>query len=119
MEIDDIDFDLHWPKVLTFVKDKFDKDADTQSLLFIIGLRESGFTKRKYTKEEKQDLMNLAFCKVLSADGYFNVSHLDADGWPVWKQSKAMPEMKVEVQEQFLKRYILRYFLEERIILAS
>jgi hypothetical protein len=105
-----------WLAVERFMLERFDKDADVKAVLFVIGMREYGHKKQKFTKEEKQDLMNLAACKVMSLEGYFEVSHLDAEGWPVWKQAKAMPPMSPSEQEDFLKQRIIHYFAEEKLI---
>lgn len=105
-----------WDEVVEFIRKRFDKDADVKEVLFVMGLREFGQKKKRFTKEQKQDLMNLAACKAFSLDGYFVVSHLDAEGWPVWKQSKPMPVMDVRHQEAFIKEHIVRYFREEGLI---
>jgi hypothetical protein len=105
-----------WDNVLQFMQQRFDKEADVKSVLFIIGLREYGHKKKKFTKEDKQDLMNLALCTILTDEGYFSVSHLDAEGWPVWKQSKALPTMSAKEQEDFIKDHIVTYFIEEGLI---
>jgi hypothetical protein len=113
-------FNIYWTQVTDIIKQRFDKDADIKSILFIIGLREFGMKKTDFTKEEKQDLMNLAVCRILSAEGYFeqvaiNVNKKD-DEWPIWKQSKALPNMDANQQDKFLKDYIIQYFLDEEII---
>jgi hypothetical protein len=107
---------LNWIDIERYMVERFDKDADVKAVLFVIGMREYGHKKQKFTKEEKQDLMNLAACKVMSLDGYFEVSHLDSEGWPVWKQAKAMPPMTPTDQEEFLKEHIISYFETENLI---
>ncbi len=110
---------MTWEDIEKYMFDRFEKEADLKAILFVIGLRESGNIKTKYTKENKQDLMNLAACKVLSLGGYFEVAHLDAESWPVWKQSKPVPEMNAQQQEQFLKDHIIKYFEEEKLLESS
>ncbi len=105
-----------WEDIEKYMFERFEKETDLKAVLFVIGLRESGSIKSKYTKENKQDLMNLAACKILSLDGYFEVSHLDAESWPVWKQAKPIPEMNPEQQERFLKEHVIKYFEEENLI---
>lgn len=105
-----------WDSVLQLMQKRFDKEADVKSVLFIIGLREFGHKKKKFTKEDKQDLMNLALCTILSDEGYFAVAHLDAEGWPVWKQAKALPVMSAKEQEDFIKQHIISYFRSESLI---
>ena len=105
-----------WNKVLASIQDRFGKEADVKALLFIIGLREFGHKKEKFTKEEKQDLMNLALCTILMPEGYFKVQHLDKDGWPVWEQVRPMPVMNNKDQEDFIKLHIIKYFEEDGLI---
>jgi hypothetical protein len=109
---------LEWADVERYMMERFDKDSDVKAVLFVIGLREFGHIKVKFLKEEKQDLMNLAACKVMGLSGYFEVSHLDAEGWPVWKQTKPLPPMNPTQQEDFLKQHIIQYFQEENLISA-
>ncbi|MCB0738873.1 MAG: hypothetical protein KDC92_15295 [Bacteroidetes bacterium] len=106
----------NWPKVEAFIEKRFDKKPDLKAALFVIGMRELGSVQRKLTKEEKQDLMNLAFCKICSVDGYFRVDEMDADGWPIWKQVKPLPKMSAKEQEQFLKEHVVTYFETEELI---
>ena len=108
--------DMGWVAVENFMHKRFGKETDVKAVLFVIGLREYGHKKEKFTKEEKQDLMNLAACKVMSLDGYFEVSHLDAEGWPVWKQALPLPKMTPHEQEDFLKSQIISYFKAEKLI---
>jgi hypothetical protein len=81
-----------------------------EAILFLIGMQEAGFIKQKITKEQKQDLMHVAICTVLSASGYYEFEGKDEDGWPHFKQLKAMPDMSSTEQENFLKDHILLYF---------
>ena len=111
------ELDQNWEKVQETLKSRFGKDTDVKSVLFIIGLRELGKKKKKFTKEEKQDLMNLAVCKILSPEGYFTVSHLDGEGWPVWKQTKPLPVMNNKEQENFIKEHIITYFEDEGLLI--
>ena len=106
-----------WGLVSASLTKRFGKAADVKAALYVIGLREWGKKKtKKITKEEKLDLMNLAACKILSPDGYFEVQHLDAEGWPVWKQAKALPPMTTKEQELFLMEHIYKYFESERLL---
>ena len=46
------------------------RPKDLNAILFLIGVQELGQGSRVFTKEEKQDLMHIAICKVLSLSGY-------------------------------------------------
>ena len=104
------DLQSRWWKLEEKLMTRFGKRPDVESILFLIGIQELGDIKKKFTKEQKQDLMHIAVCTVLSSSGYYELSHIDEDGWPHFKQLKAMPEMDAIAQENFLKDHILLYF---------
>ena len=81
-----------------------------EAILFLIGMQETGFMNAKITKEQKQDLMHVAVCTLLSASGFYELEGKDKDGWPHFKQLKAMPDMNAFEQENFLKDHVLLYF---------
>ena len=84
-----------------------------EAILFLIGLQETGFIKEKITKEQKQDLMHVAVCTVLSASGFYELEDLDKDGWPHFRQLKDLPVMPLIEQENLLKDHILFYFEQQ------
>lgn len=86
------------------------KKPNLNTMLFLIGIQELGKGPRKYSKEEKQDLMNLGTCAILSLSGYFGFIGYDEDGWPHWEIHKAVPKMSLEEQERFLMEHIILYF---------
>lgn len=96
--------------------ERFGKKPDVESVLFLIGIQELGDIQEKFTKEQKQDLIHIAICTVLMPSGYYEVEGVDADGWPHFKQLKAMPEMDPIQQEAFLKDHILLYFQNNEVI---
>ncbi len=108
------EIDFEWLAVRHLIKDRFRKSElpDTNAILFLIGMQELGRVKEKFTKEEKQDLMHIAVCRLLSLDGYYEFLGRDAEGWPHWKQTIPFPTQGVNEQEQILKSYIIRYFKE-------
>ena len=89
---------------------RFDKKPDVESILFLIGIQELGDIRKKFSKEQKQDLMHIAICTVLLPSGYYDLAEVDGDGWPHFTQLKAMPDMNPIQQENFLKDHILLYF---------
>ncbi|MEN7547702.1 hypothetical protein AAG747_07275 [Rapidithrix thailandica] len=89
------------------------KKPDLNSVLFLIGVQELGQGNRNFSKEEKQDLMHIAICKVLSLSGYYELEGLDKDGWPHWKLVKKLPFFDLLHQEKLLKLHIIQYFDQE------
>jgi hypothetical protein len=104
------DLQTRWWTLEAKLVERFGKKPDLEAILFLIGMQETGFIKEKITKEQKQDLMHIAICTVLTPGGYYELSHVDEDGWPHFKQLKPMPDMHPVEQENFLKDHILLYF---------
>lgn len=104
--------DFSWLKIRHFIKDKFNKQElpDLNAILFLIGLQELGQLQSKFTKEEKQDLLHIAACRLLSEDGYYEFEGIDASGWPHWKQVKTFPIQGVKEQGEYLKKKVINYF---------
>ncbi len=89
------------------------KPKDLNAVLFLIGVQELGKGKKTFSKEEKQDLMHIAICKVLSLSGFYELEGLDEEGWPHWKLVKKLPHFDLLEQEKLLKMHIIEYFEKE------
>ncbi len=89
------------------------RPKDLNGVLFLIGVQELGRGPSQFSKEEKQDLMHIAICKVLSYSGYYELQGHDADGWPHWKLIKKLPRFDLLDQEKLLKMHVLEYFERE------
>lgn len=110
----DLDFERNWQKLLDNLEAIIGKrPKDLNSVLFLIGLQELGKGVGNFTKEEKQDLMHIAICKVLSYSGFYELEGLDEEGWPHWKLIKKLPSFDLLEQEKLLKLHILEYFDEQ------
>ncbi len=112
--IDQIEFE--WAKLLEQLKMKFGRRPDLEAILFLIGVRELGKLTDSFTKEQKQDLMHIAVCRVLSEEGYYALAYLDQDGWPHWNQLKEIKLLGLKEQENVLKRTIISYFKQMEFI---
>ena len=104
------DLQQRWWELEAKMVDRFGKKPDLETILFLIGIQEFGQLKEKFTKEQKQDLMHIAVCSLLSKSGYYELEGKDVDGWPHFRQLKAMPDMNTFEQENFLKDHVLLYF---------
>ena len=115
--MEDWKLDFEWLKLRHELKEQFQKAElpNLNAILFLIGIQELGKIDDKFTKEQKQDLMHIAVCRLLSQEGYYEFEGLDDEGWPHWKKSKLMPALKLKEQELLLKRNIVRYFKEIRV----
>ncbi|MFZ9243167.1 MAG: hypothetical protein ACO295_08190 [Sediminibacterium sp.] len=104
------DFQTRWWDLERKLMDRFGKKPDVEAILFLIGLQEIGLSQEKISKEQKQDLMHVAICTILSSSGYYIVEGKDQEGWLHFKQLKNLPIMNMIEQEAFLKDHILLYF---------
>ena len=103
-----------WSRLMAEVQKTLGKrPKDLNSVLFLIGIQELGKGVKTFTKEEKQDLMHIAICKVLSLAGYYELEGLDEDGWPHWKLVNKLPHFDLLEQEQLLKQHVIEYFEKE------
>jgi hypothetical protein len=107
------DLFVRWMQLEHKMVDRFGKKPDLESILFLIGIQEFGEIKAKFTKEQKQDLIHVAVCSLLSQSGYFEFDNFDAEGWPHFKQLKAMAPMSMKDQEDFIKDHVLLYFQQK------
>ncbi|EIM77069.1 hypothetical protein A3SI_07104 [Nitritalea halalkaliphila LW7] len=108
------DLEKRWSKLLLGLEETIGKrPKDLNGVLFLIGVQELGRGNRTFTKEEKQDLMHIAICKVLSLNGYYSLDFIDQEGWPHWKLEKELPHFDILEQEKLLKLSVLTYFEEE------
>ena len=110
--MDEQELEQAWDALMEELSGPLGRKPDLQGLLFLIGVQELGQIEKKFKKEEKQDLMHIAVCHLLSKAGYFEFTERDADGWPHYKAIKSLPldQKGLAPQEQLLKEEILRYF---------
>ncbi len=105
------DFDLSaWSVIVEKTAKNFGKTPDLQALLFLIGHRELGAFRTRFTKEQKLDLIHVATCTLLTQAGYFALIDRDAEGWPHFQPISGLPPLLPDQQELLLKKEIINYF---------
>jgi len=110
----DLELEKDWQNLLNNLKIILGKKPrDLNGVLFLIGIQELGKGALSFTKEEKQDLMHIAICKVLSLSGFYNLEGQDENGWPHWKLEKKLPSFDLMEQEKLLKFHVIEYFENE------
>lgn len=100
----------HWDKLLLQLQKDVVEDLDLKGVLFLIGVQELQMGIKNFTKEEKQDVLHLAVCKLLTPYGYFKFEKVDEDGWPHWEEIKPIKNFTSKQQDALLKEAILAYF---------
>ncbi|MEH0158106.1 hypothetical protein V6R21_28830 [Limibacter armeniacum] len=107
------EINIEWKKLTIKLQESFQKEPDLKTVLFLIGVQELGKGAQHFSKEEKQDLMHIAICKILSYSGYYELEGVDKEGWPIWKSTKKLPFLNILNQESLLKMHVLEYFEKE------
>lgn len=100
-----------WQELTARLGKEYGEEPDLQVVLFLIGVQELGKGPQKFSKDEKQDLMHIAVCRLLSTFGYYELEGLDQEGWPHWKLIKKLPPLTLKEQDLLLKQAAVEYFL--------
>jgi hypothetical protein len=78
-------------------------------MLFIIGIQELGSGMRPYERQEKMDLINLGKCTLLAQSGYLETTGKDEEGWPAFKEIKALNSLTPSFLNYQLKQAAFEY----------
>lgn len=107
-----------WESVLSFFKENFTdgETPDLDSILYLIGVQELGQGSRKFSKDDKVNLMHIAVCRLLEPYGYYRFDGKDADGWPHFEFVSELPQLKPNEQTLLMKKAIVHYFEEQDLI---
>jgi hypothetical protein len=104
-------FEQRWLDTENMLRDRFGKLPDMEGMLFLIGVNELGsMPKRKFSKEQKRDLMHVAVCTLLSQYGFYEFAGRDDEGWPHFTEVEAVSVKGLADQERMLKECIITYF---------
>ncbi|WP_373515684.1 hypothetical protein [Persicitalea sp.] len=113
----DTPLDVQWKNLLENLQKIIGKKpGDLNGVLFLIGVQELGKGAINFTKEQKQDLMHIGICRVLSLSGYYELRGEDTDGWPHWDLVQPLPHGEILAQESLLKMHVLEYFKESGLV---
>jgi len=110
LDLESDNLEHNWTQLRAALMKQFGKKPDMNAILFLIGIQELGIGIREFTKEEKQDLMHIATCKVFSISGYYEFTGIDEEGWPHYKAVKSIPFANLREQENMLKWHVIEYF---------
>jgi hypothetical protein len=103
---------LKWEDIQRDVSQKFGggETLDLDSIIFLIGVQELGKGFKKFTKDEKVNVMHIAVCRLLEPFGYYEFDFFDKDGWPHYKAMDKLPNLKPGEQSVLMKEAVVMYF---------
>jgi hypothetical protein len=104
------EFNQRWDALLADLTERFGRRPDLNALLLLIGVQELGQGVADFTKEQKQDLMHIATCKLFSLSGHYALERVDEEGWPHYQLLHPVPFANLKEQERMLKWHMLEYF---------
>ncbi|RZL10117.1 MAG: hypothetical protein EOO62_13405 [Hymenobacter sp.] len=85
------EFNERWSELLAGMEERFGRRPDLNALLLLIGVQELGQGVAEFTKEQKQDLMHIATCKLFSISGHYALERVDEEGWPHYQLVNPVP----------------------------
>ncbi|UKN01730.1 hypothetical protein K6119_18560 [Paracrocinitomix mangrovi] len=101
---------IAYQEVVKKLESKFGEGLDLDAVVLIIGVQELGKGFKKFSKDEKMNLMHIAICTILEPYGYYKYSHEDEDGWPHFDKIENLPALGAKEQESLLKEAVIQYF---------
>lgn len=108
----DQNLEQEWKEVQAKLESQFGPDLDMQGILFLIGVQELGKGKRKFSKDQKLEVMHIAICTLLTPYGYYEFAGNDEEGWPHFRPTAKLPHLKPVQQGLLMKEAIVEYFRE-------
>jgi hypothetical protein len=107
------EINIKWKALQEKIAQDFDSEVpDLKVVLFLIGVQELGKGPGKFSKRQKEELMHIATCRLLSEMGFYELEGLDQDGWPHWKLVKPIPSYAAMEQVVLLKGLAIEYFAD-------
>ena len=101
-----------WESIQEEVSSKFGggETLDLDAIIYLIGVQELGKGHRKFSKDEKINIMHIAICKLLEPFGFYEFDYFDEDGWPHYNMVDQLPNLKPGEQSVLMKEAVVMYF---------
>ena len=103
------DLEKKWEDLVAKLEKKFDDEMSLKGILYLIGIQELNFGVRRFSKEEKINVLHVATCKLLSMYGFYKFDSIDKDGWPHYKEIKPLQNLSDQEQKNLIKEAIINY----------
>ena len=98
-----------WADLIYNLEEQFGEEMTLKGVLYLIGVQELNFGIKQFPREEKINVLHVGTCRVLSFFGYYQFDHIDNDGWPHYKELKALSSLSATEQEKLMKEGVLKY----------
>lgn len=98
-----------WNDLIYKLEEQFGEEMTLKGILYLIGVQELNFGIKQFPREEKINVLHVGTCRVLSFFGYYQFDYIDSDGWPHYKELKALSSLSAIEQEKLMKKGILKY----------
>lgn len=111
----DYKLQIEFQNLVKKLEDEFGEGLDVNAIMVLIGVQELGQGYKKFSKDEKINLMHIATCTILEPYGYYKFDKLDDDGWPHFNLVENLPNLTTQEQEFLMKEAVLNYFKVNKI----
>ena len=99
----------NWEELVEKLEKQFDDEMSLKGILYLIGVQELNFGIKRFSREEKINVLHVATCKLLSSFGYYKFEGVDKDGWPHYKEIKPLQNLSEQEQQKLIKEAIINY----------
>ena len=106
----DYKLEEQYQQLIKQLEKDFGEGLDNEAIMVLIGVQELGKGYKKFTKDEKINLMHVATCTILEPYGYYKFSHTDDDGWPHFDLVEKIPPLSTKQKEHLMKEALISYF---------
>ena len=103
------DLSARWDNLILDLEAKFDDEMSLKGILYLIGVQELNMGVKRFSREEKIDVLHVAVCKILTPFGFYKFDKVDEDGWPHWIELKPLKSLDKKEQEMLMKKGVLNY----------
>ena len=103
------DLEKKWELLVNKLEKQFNDEMSLKGILYLIGIQELNFGVKRFSREEKINVLHVATCKLLSEHGYYKFDSIDKDGWPHYKEIKALHNLSDSDQQKLIKKSIIKY----------
>jgi hypothetical protein len=107
---------IKWQQLTAKLTQQLGYTPDLNAVLFLVGVQEFGKGVRDFSKDEKQNLMHVGTCCLMSQYNYYEFEGYDSEGWPHWRMAKKIPALTLKEQDILLKKAAVDYFENNGIL---